>query len=507
NYHYLLNQLESYTNTTNSTLDLLWKYTFPIYHEDQQNRYSKPMPWIGIYIASASLVCILAMAADSLHGLRNRKLWFPCNYFTLNAASLSVICSTLTIINSKHILELKYQAGHERALSDLKLKRPRSVTTKKLKQYIGYYWVMAETESPQFMTACSATTSASENNSIPLPLRSHKCKVALENLKVLILSFSIGFQKTVVVTYTDISQYVLQLQNDMEPAERTLKGILKSMNCLIQRAKKQQPKNLIKLLQKSIGFEGVENFGRHHVPTLSTEYPNCWSLPLRSLTTIAISLPNIQNDIVDSLLRSVSEGLLYVSLVEGSFNATHECVTIQKAVKMLWLDVEVHHKWLGNKLKDLSPQVNTTRNILEWFRDTAKHVTGVESVDIEDLDNNSVCKSVCANSIYSITQTILLFYQDTSTAELSQEVLFARLSSMISGILAACLTNLPQVIAMKYHTSFIEKREASVYATAQLLCETTQIINNLQDRELPSLNPDELPFINKWCDYFRDQFP
>nr|GEX14118.1 hypothetical protein CTI12_AA420450 [Tanacetum cinerariifolium] len=88
---------------------------------------------------------------------------------------------------------------------------------------------------------------------------------------------------------------------------------------------------------------------------------------------------------------------------------------------MLWLDVEVHHKWLGNKLKYHVPQVNTARNILEWFRDTAKHVTEVESVDIEDLDNNSVCKSVCANSMYSITQTILLSYQDTSTAELSQE--------------------------------------------------------------------------------------
>nr|GEU94968.1 hypothetical protein CTI12_AA135620 [Tanacetum cinerariifolium] len=152
-------------------------------------------------------------------------------------------------------------------------------------------------------------------------------------------------------------------------------------------------------------------------------------------------------------------------------------------------------------------KVSHVDSLISSLRDTAKHVTEVESVDIEDLDNNSVCKSVCANSMYSITQTILLSYQDTSTAELSQEVLFARLSSMISGILVACLTNLPQVIAMKCHTSSIEKREASVNAAAQLLGETTQIINNLQDRELPSLNPDELPFINKWCAYFRDQFP
>ncbi|GKC67528.1 hypothetical protein Tco_1100126 [Tanacetum coccineum] len=194
------------------------------------------------------------------------------------------ICSSLTILNSKRILELKFQAGHERALSDLELKRPGILTTKKLKQYVGYYWVMAETGSPQFMTACSATTSASgvictlstilhilstlltfqsiinhdydsdygwsmpvifvtqfigvlrgtiaplcrcfaslsfkmsikwiwehikvfkvecywthtllhwKNSSIPFPLIcSRKCKVALENLKVLILSFSIRF--------------------------------------------------------------------------------------------------------------------------------------------------------------------------------------------------------------------------------------------------------------------------------------------------------------------------
>lgn len=62
--------------------------------------------------------------------------------------------------------------------------------------------------------------------------------------------------------------------------------------------------------------------------------------------------------------------------------------------------------------------------------------------------------------------------------------LFANLSSMIADILAACLTNLPRVIVMKCHENAIEKREASVEAAAQLLGETTQIINSLQDREL-----------------------
>ncbi|KAJ0744428.1 hypothetical protein HanPI659440_Chr10g0387471 [Helianthus annuus] len=56
-----------------------------------QGKYSEPMVLIGIYIATASLLCILAMAADLLQGFRNNKLWFPCKYFSLNAASITVI--------------------------------------------------------------------------------------------------------------------------------------------------------------------------------------------------------------------------------------------------------------------------------------------------------------------------------------------------------------------------------------------------------------------------------
>lgn len=53
--------------------------------------FSRPMPWIGLYIAVASLSCALAMAADALTAIRYRKFWFPCRYFSLNATSLTVI--------------------------------------------------------------------------------------------------------------------------------------------------------------------------------------------------------------------------------------------------------------------------------------------------------------------------------------------------------------------------------------------------------------------------------
>ncbi|CAH1438851.1 unnamed protein product [Lactuca virosa] len=593
------------------------------YKEDKEEHYGKPMLWIGMYIALASLFCNLAMVADLLHGLRNRKLWFPCNYFTLNAASLTVIavaiklpndltnlmpshvdrtaklgslsfmctmmanllpslatleskelvsnmialgilvitlvvnvciqintgvlsyntseehfkievgytqlgvlltgpkfiatiyvamllmlliiyaCSSLATLKTKQILESKYQAAHQTALKDLELPQKGRLTVEKLKQHVRNYWIMAGTGSPQFITVCSATTSASgviclistalhvyiiipyhtkdmkeydtdykwsmlviliiqfigvilgtlapisrcfaalsfklsekwirnhikvfnvesywtqklydwKQRSIPIPFSSpsRRGKIVIENIKILFLSICIEFLETVVVACKMIavipllflicvsycwkrlkamfsssrsvlvknpehqgkgdSLYVLQLEDDTEFAERTLKGISKSVNRLIQNAEKKQPNNLIKLLKGSRGFEGVEKFDSPLVPSLrSEEYVNCWSLPLVTLTAIAISFRNISKNTVDGLLSGVSEGLFYVTRVEESLNATDDHEYIQKVAKTLWFEVEIRSKWLGNKLP--KPE-KTAGQILQCLRDTSRNM-------------------------------------------------------------------------------------------------------------------------------------
>ncbi|GKC54151.1 hypothetical protein Tco_1076896 [Tanacetum coccineum] len=490
---------------------------------------------------------------------------------------------------------MKYQEGLETALKDLELQQPGRLNVEKLTQHVSNYWIMAGTGSPQFVTACSATTSAYgvicfastamhvafsatgtlkhqdsdynwsipvifimqfigslagtiapvsrcyaalsfklsikwirnhikvfnvesywtqklydwKQSSIPFLVSSRKTKIVIQNFKVIFLTICIGVQKTVVVackmialiptffvicvlfcirswkwltaicsssrnvmaqnpelveTNNDLRQYFLQLQDDMELSERTLKRLLKSVNRLIQKAEKQPPRNLMKLDSK--GFEGVGKYDSIHVPPLfGEEYLDCWSLPLVTLTSIAITLPKIQNHIVHR---------------------------IQKAAEILWLEVEVYHKWLGNNLTILLPPTYTAGQILQQLKNTAKNmVTEVQNMNIGSLNDNSIHQSICANSMYRITETILLSYH-TNIDKISQEHLFAELSSMNADILAACLTNLPQVIAMKCHESATEKRESSVHAAAQLLGKTTQIINNLQDRELPNLNPAQL---------------
>ncbi|XP_058211562.1 uncharacterized protein LOC131323734 [Rhododendron vialii] len=62
-----------------------------------QASLESPMPWIGMYIAAASLVCSVAMAGDVIHGIRRKKLWFPSKYFTMNAASLTVLAVAMKL--------------------------------------------------------------------------------------------------------------------------------------------------------------------------------------------------------------------------------------------------------------------------------------------------------------------------------------------------------------------------------------------------------------------------
>lgn len=50
-----------------------------------------------MYITLASLISILAMVGDLWHGLRTRRLWFPCKYFTVNAATLTVIAIAMKL--------------------------------------------------------------------------------------------------------------------------------------------------------------------------------------------------------------------------------------------------------------------------------------------------------------------------------------------------------------------------------------------------------------------------
>ncbi|PWA61121.1 hypothetical protein CTI12_AA376030 [Artemisia annua] len=235
------------------------------------------------------------------------------------------------------------------------------------------------------------------------------------------------------------------------------------MDHLIQKAKKEENNNLLKFLKKSIAFNGVANFDIDQVqPLIFFKLPNSWSLPIVTLTCIAIALPNIPKDIVNSLFKYVGEGLVYTRLIEENLNSASEYVNLQKTTMSLWRGVEDSRKWLETTLERSSYNGKTSWEIIE-------------------------CKS--------------------SIKTHREEELFSLLHGMIADIMVACFTNIPRVIIMKCHESVIEKREASVEAAVKLLGRTAKIIDSLEVRKLPNMDPDKMAFIDEWRLHLKQSIP
>ncbi|XP_031484571.1 uncharacterized protein LOC116253734 isoform X2 [Nymphaea colorata] len=61
------------------------------------SRYSAPMPAIGLYIAGASLTCLVLATIDTITGCKafgkkpRQKFWFPCKWFGINSATLTLL--------------------------------------------------------------------------------------------------------------------------------------------------------------------------------------------------------------------------------------------------------------------------------------------------------------------------------------------------------------------------------------------------------------------------------
>nr|XP_043612043.1 uncharacterized protein LOC122583733 [Erigeron canadensis] len=66
--------------------------------EEKRFEPKDAMPWVGLYVAMASLVYTLAMAADVFQGFRKLKLWFPNRFFTLNTASITLIAIAMKLL-------------------------------------------------------------------------------------------------------------------------------------------------------------------------------------------------------------------------------------------------------------------------------------------------------------------------------------------------------------------------------------------------------------------------
>ncbi|KAJ0740111.1 hypothetical protein HanOQP8_Chr06g0213231 [Helianthus annuus] len=242
-------------------------------------------------------------------------------------------------------------------------------------------------------------------------------------------------------TDEDLSNHVLLPEDDVLSTKYSVKRILDSMN-IFQIA--EPPHKLLKLLDKSIGFEGVETFNTDQIQSLlPVELKNSWSLPIISLTCISIVIPNIDEEVVENLLKSVDECLYFTGKVERCLNKAS--LYIRWTRWILWLNyVKDNRKWLDTTLNRSAYEGKTPTDIIKSFARMAEDVvtkfnrgTNGEPLEKEKLP----WKVVAAHSMYRIAKMILHTYE-SNNMEIIEDELFSRLPGMIADILTACLTNI-----------------------------------------------------------------
>ncbi|KAK6123506.1 hypothetical protein DH2020_042743 [Rehmannia glutinosa] len=544
-----------------------------------QEKLDAVMPWIGMYIASASAVCTLAMAADLLYGFKRKKLWFPCKYFSLSATSLTLLAVAMKIpmdlnTNMLHSADLLAKLGSlvfmstamANFMSSLGSMNDKEllanivalgilvitivanvliqhIQLRQIPKYVGVVLL------PTISVMLLLVTFVSLAITIPTTKRSleskyqEKHRVALTEEEVILIvlisklvvficallmspfflcfgrinKFLMWLLSKVMTsdnngndqlgddTDINLTSYLLLLEGEAELPRRILKDIVRRADNTIQAGLKKQPQCLINLLTKFVGFNGVGEFDRNQIPSLhSYEPPNCWTLPVVTLTTIAVALPNIAKDKKDQLVSSVGEGLSLAKIVEKTFNTNAQLWNIKKAADVSWVRVALCRNWLDMDLRKTSLKVKTSKEVLQKLSNKAGRTIMEFKREVKDayMENPLYwpVKVVAANSMYRVSRTILLSCEAEN--EVTDDGLFEGISVMIADILAACLTNLAHVITTMCHRNAIEKREESVQEAFLLLGKTEQILELLQQREWPSLDHDKATYIDEWRAFF-----
>ncbi|XP_077242975.1 uncharacterized protein LOC143883515 [Tasmannia lanceolata] len=377
-----------------------------------------------------------------------------------------------------------------------------------------------------------------KENPLPYRISSRRCRKIAYVSKTLILDVCIGMQKVVVSTSKfirlvsvlpvsclikllssfrcnrlpwklksigstlsehesnpDLTKCVLHLEGEEDLVHLIMRKGSEATNQWIHRGIKNQPTYLIELLKKSTqDFKGVGQFDSNCIQSIVFEEPpNCWSLTVVTLTSIAVALSSNNQVMIKSLLRGVNEGLRYVKLIEKNLDAKG-LVNMRNAADIVWLQLDLHDCWLNEDLRKLAHEYESTKNVIEKLANIGmKHVKEFMSSSRQKEDTLEwPVEVLAANSMYRLAQTILKDYNDEPGAvELLEWIVVT-----ISDILGACLTNLPRVISMECFCSAIEIREASVRKATYLLGECRTVLSDLEGKTL--VDPDCMADIDKW---------
>ncbi|KAG8378840.1 hypothetical protein BUALT_Bualt07G0026600 [Buddleja alternifolia] len=492
---------------------------------DVEQLLERPMHCIGMYVAAASLVCTLAMAADTFNGFRSKKYWFPSKYFSLNATSLTLLAvvmklpvdlttrmytatdrlakviqvrnllsgrlafaeellalgsmllllvmfssSALMIPSTKRYLETKYKAMYKFALNEEQVEMG-NVTTDKLRVLVKKHWIMAETSCLQSVVARSVTCTLSGAISllISLVLVEAYIRMAREyrilnqsnssygwSTKWILLTQTTG---VIIGTIAPASRWFIAISfRSSNEGINSIKSAIRVEGYWTQKMMDWKQSSLSANIRHLKTRKFVHDLrGRFLELCIFAQFLVVLSSKLVILVSVCIISPPI---LFFNYVRSVTEGLSIVKLVDKHFGKKGDLANVRTAADVVWVGVELYHKWQDNDLHETSLKGKNSKEILQELCNKAEKTVMEFKRDARDcLMRNPLnwpAKIIAANSMYRISKTILLTHGVES--DKTDEEMFEQISIMIADIIAACLTNLARVITMKCHSNAIEER-------------------------------------------------
>ncbi|CAA7021181.1 unnamed protein product [Microthlaspi erraticum] len=310
----------------------------------------------------------------------------------------------------------------------------------------------------------------------------------------------------------ELASFVLHLEGEDELVDLMVRSNREATDHWVKNGRKKQPLDLIELLEAtthvSRGFEGIKEFDSNEVASLaaSGEPPNCWALPLVTLASVAVALPNVKPGSIKKLLNAVNEALDSVNKFENVLDSGGELTNLRKAAEVVWLGVDLYHKWFDVDLRKLSKQERSTEETLRELVETAKREFSESwqmnlMVCMKHKPSRWPVKTLAANSMYRICQTILQSYESRDYG--TGEDLLRKIESIISDIVSGCFCNVAQVISAKCLVTAVEVREESVRAAALHLGRTEKILEIVERRCLPDLRCDKMKNIDEWRAFYK----
>ncbi|KAJ4972654.1 hypothetical protein NE237_005828 [Protea cynaroides] len=277
-------------------------------------------------------------------------------------------------------------------------------------------------------------------------------------------------------------------QHGHKECERMINGGIENNPCLLIKLLKNRTNDY-----NSVGlFNGVLEFDNYLVPPITTSAyeihapPNCWTLPVVILTSIANSFGHSDKKRMKSLKNIVREGLRFTKFIEENLE-DKSLISVRDAAEFLWAGMDYCTFFVDINLhKDLSSRgkfsmTSSPKGIL-------KKLTNAGKVCVL----RSKAKLMGVPHVLWLIEVIIGYnlYRHT-----------------ISDLLAACLSNLPHALYTECVLTDIAEAEERVKRAAYVLGKSQEILQILHFMDSPDPDHIELAYIEKWRSVKQFKYP